>query len=81
MNKAIGIFFFLISGLVLSAFAQDQKPNIVLILADDLGFADLSLNGSLQIQTPNIDALAKEGVNFQHAYVSAPVCSPSRLGC
>ena len=56
------------------------KPNFVLILADDLGYADISLNGSRQIQTPNIDHLAFEGINLTQGYVSAPVCSPSRAG-
>lgn len=56
------------------------KPNFVLIVADDLGFADLSLNGSKQIYTPNIDRLAREGVNFTQGYVSSPVCGPSRAG-
>ena len=59
--------------------ALDQ-PNFILIVADDLGFADLSLNGSKQIKTPNIDRLASEGVNFSEGYVSSPVCSPSRAG-
>lgn len=57
-----------------------EQPNIVLILADDLGHADLSINGSLQIQTPHIDALAAEGVRFTQGYVSSAVCSPSRAG-
>lgn len=61
-------------------FGQESKPNFIIILADDLGFADLSMNGSLQISTPNIDAIAKNGINFTQAYVSAPVCSPSRAG-
>jgi arylsulfatase A-like enzyme len=56
------------------------KPNFVLIVADDLGYADLSLNGSKQISTPNIDRLASEGVNFTNGYVSSPVCAPSRAG-
>ena len=59
---------------------SSEKPNIVLILADDLGYADLSVNGSLQIQTPHIDALAAEGIRFSQAYVSSAVCSPSRAG-
>lgn len=80
MNKTIGIFLFLISGFVLSVLAQEQKPNIVLILADDLGYADLSLTGSNQIQTPNIDGIAHNGIQFTQGYVSAPVCSPSRAG-
>lgn len=61
-------------------FGQESKPNFIIILADDLGYADLSMNGSLQIKTPNIDAIAQNGINFTQAYVSAPVCSPSRAG-
>lgn len=57
-----------------------SKPNFVLIVADDLGYADLGVNGSRQIPTPNIDRLANEGINFTQGYVSAPVCSPSRAG-
>lgn len=56
------------------------KPNFVLIIADDLGYADLGFNGSTQIPTPNIDALAEGGIKFTNGYVSAPVCSPSRAG-
>ena len=57
-----------------------KQPNFILIVADDLGFGDLSMNGSLQIKTPNIDNLATTGVNFTEAYVSSAVCSPSRAG-
>ncbi len=56
------------------------KPNFILIVADDLGFADLGFNGSTQIKTPNIDVLAHTGVICTEGYVSAPVCSPSRAG-
>ena len=55
-------------------------PNIVLILADDLGYADIGIYGSEVISTPNIDALAASGVRFTAGYVSHPVCSPSRAG-
>ncbi|PSL07160.1 sulfatase-like hydrolase/transferase [Cecembia rubra] len=79
MNKLF-IYIGLVFCLDVSVFAQSSKPNFIVILADDLGYADLSLNGSKQIQTPNIDAIAKGGVNFTQAYVSAPVCSPSRAG-
>ena len=53
------------------------KPNIVFILADDLGFAELGCNGSDRYKTPNIDALAKSGVRFTRFY-TAPLCGPSR---
>jgi arylsulfatase A-like enzyme len=56
------------------------QPNFVVIMADDLGYGDLGYTGSSQIKTPNIDRLAKEGVQFTDGYVSAPVCAPSRAG-
>lgn len=54
------------------------KPNLVVIYADDLGWADLSCYGSTFYETPNLDRLAKAGIRFTHGYASAPVCSPSR---
>src|SRR5688500_4443883 len=62
------------------ALAQDKKrpPNIILIVADDLGHRDLSCTGSTYFQTPHIDRLAKNGVRFTQAYAQAPVCSPTR---
>jgi arylsulfatase A-like enzyme len=57
-----------------------DNPNFILIVADDLGFGDLSMNGSKQIKTPNIDRLAETGVTFSEGYVSSAVCSPSRAG-
>ena len=54
-----------------------KRPNIVLILADDQGWGDLSMNGNVDINTPNIDGLAKNGASFENFYVQ-PVCSPTR---
>lgn len=56
------------------------RPNILLILADDLGYGDVGFHGSTQIPTPNLDRLAASGVRCSQAYVSAPVCAPSRAG-
>jgi arylsulfatase A-like enzyme len=63
-----------------AAASGERPPNIVLILADDLGSADLGIYGSTVIRTPNVDALAGSGVRFTQGYVSHPVCSPSRAG-
>lgn len=57
---------------------KDQLPNVVLILADDLGYGDLNCYGATQYTTPNLDRLASEGVRFTNFYVSQAVCSASR---
>lgn len=62
-----------------ASFAQD-KPNILIIHTDDLGYHDLSITGSELYNTPNIDNLATESVNFTNAYSSYPRCTPSRYG-
>jgi len=63
----------------LEAFSKDiRKPNIVFILADDLGYADLGCYGSTEIKTPNLDKLASEGIRFTQFYAPAGVCTPTR---
>ena len=57
---------------------RPAKPNIVLILADDLGYGDLGCYGQKQIATPNLDRLAAEGIRFTQAYAGSTVCAPSR---
>jgi arylsulfatase A-like enzyme len=56
------------------------QPNLVLIVADDLGYADVGFNGCTDIPTPSIDRIAAEGVRFTEAYVTGAVCGPSRAG-
>lgn len=77
------------STLAVAAFAANAlgrdrrkpgKPNILFILADDMGWADLSCYGRPDYQTPNLDKLAREGVRFTNAYSAAPVCTPTRIG-
>src|SRR4030095_7840858 len=60
--------------------AQVTPPNIIMIVADDLGYADIGVHGCKDIPTPNIDALAASGIRFTDAYVSGPYCSPTRAG-
>lgn len=60
--------------------AQNNQPNLVIIMTDDMGWADVGFNGCKDIPTPNIDIIANEGVRFDEGYVSYPVCGPSRAG-
>lgn len=62
-----------------ASFSQ-QKPNIVLIISDDAGYADFGFQGSTVMETPRLDELAEQGMKFQQAYVTAAVCGPSRAG-
>ena len=70
---------FLFCALVAGPFCQGrEKPNVVVFLIDDLGWADLSCQGSQFYETPNIDKLAASGVRFTDSYSANPVCSPTR---
>ena len=69
--------------LAMSAFAQAQiqaasTPNILFVMADDLGWMDLACQGNKLVETPHLDRLAKQGMRFTNAYAAAPVCSPYR---
>lgn len=71
--------------LVGEAYAEKRtpptsKPNVVVIVADDLGYADIGVHGCKDIPTPHIDSIAQRGVRFTNGYVSCPVCSPTRAG-
>jgi arylsulfatase A-like enzyme len=62
-------------------FAQPRrKPNVVVILADDLGYGELGFQGHSDFATPHLDSIANNGVRFTNGYVSAPFCCPSRAG-
>ncbi len=72
--------FYLFAVLLFSTMSIPVRgaPNVVVILADDLGYGDLSCYGAKDMRTPNIDALVKSGMRFDHAYANCPVCSPTR---
>jgi arylsulfatase A-like enzyme len=65
-------------GAAASALAAPVKPNIIIILADDLGYGDLSSYGAADLRTPNIDAVGRTGIRFLRFYSNCPVCSPTR---
>ena len=65
--------FFLI--LTLFHHSAEARPNIVLLVADDLGYGELGCQGNVDIPTPNIDSIARDGVRFTDGYVTAPFCS------
>ncbi|MCB1120369.1 MAG: sulfatase-like hydrolase/transferase [Verrucomicrobiae bacterium] len=70
----------LVSLTICQLLGAAEKPNIVLLVADDLGYGELSCQGNPEIPTPNIDSLAEQGVRFTNGYVTAPFCSASRAG-
>lgn len=84
------IFIFIAVTLMILGYAEPEKhlsrddtkspPNIIVILADDLGYGDVGVNGATKIKTPNIDGLAENGVNFTQFYASGNICTPSRAG-
>ncbi|MVM32933.1 sulfatase-like hydrolase/transferase [Spirosoma sp. HMF4905] len=79
MNKLLFLFASML--VALCSHAQNRpanRPNIVFILADDLGYGDIGINGQNLIKTPNIDRLAKEGMQFTQFYAGTSVCAPSR---
>ena len=80
MKKTIITLILVVLCGVTNLRAKPEQPNIVLLLADDLGWADLGFQGSSDILSPNIDQLAKHGIRFTDGHVSASVCSPSRAG-
>jgi arylsulfatase A len=75
-NTICAFFVLLFAGVVLAQPAR--RPNIIFILVDDMGYADLSSFGSKDIRTPNIDRLAREGVKLTQCYSNGPVCTPTR---
>ena len=64
----------------LHSYSQPARPNVVIILTDDMGYADLQAFGDSEIPTPNIDRLCREGMEFTNFHATAPICVASRMG-
>ncbi|MGB8169539.1 MAG: sulfatase-like hydrolase/transferase [Chthoniobacteraceae bacterium] len=78
--KRLALLLALLSGTAASFAAAESKPNILLIVADDLGYADVGFQGCKDIPTPNLDQLAKRSLRCTNGYVTHPFCSPTRAG-
>jgi arylsulfatase A-like enzyme len=80
MDSKFFLTLIMLSGLLLSAQQDNDKPNLIVIMTDDMGYADVGFNGCKDIPTPNIDSIAYNGAHIVNGYVSFPVCGPSRAG-
>lgn len=78
--KTNQLLFFLLLLLLSACNSTEQPPNVLVLLVDDAGYADFGFMGSEDLETPNLDALAADGMIFTDAHVSATVCAPSRAG-
>lgn len=79
LKHNFSFYILLMSALVFNSSAESRAPNVVLIMADDLGYYDLSCYGHPQIKTPVLDSLAKEGIRLTSFYSGNTVCTPSRM--
>ena len=79
MSAAPSLLLMLLGACASAPPAGQAKPNIIFIYIDDMGYGDLSSYGNEDIETPNIDRLAAEGIRFTQFYVNSPICSPSRV--
>jgi arylsulfatase A-like enzyme len=86
MKRALFTFIFVALGVGISpagralVVGQAVRPNIVIIVADDMGYGEIGVHGCKDIPTPSIDSIAQNGIRFTDAYVSGPYCSPTRAG-
>ena len=80
LAKFFAVAAFVVVALIANRSFASERPNIIFILTDDMGYGDVGCYGGKFVPTPNIDRLAKEGTRFTQYYCAAPVCSPSRAG-
>ncbi|GAA3619297.1 sulfatase-like hydrolase/transferase [Flavivirga jejuensis] len=75
---AISINFLILGCYAQKTISKNTEPNIILIMADDLGYGDVGFNGNKNVITPSLDKMSKEGITFTNFYAAAPLCSPTR---
>jgi len=80
MKRFLWLLAIVCCSMAMDSESWAAKPNILLIVGDDMGYADVGFHGCKDIPTPNLDALSKAGVRFTNGYVSGPYCSPTRAG-
>ena len=80
MKRLISLIALSVCVAVQATAAGNSRPNILVIVGDDMGYGDVGFHGVKDIPTPNLDALAAAGVRFTSGYVSGPYCSPTRAG-
>lgn len=80
MMKFLASLFCTVMTITQAQAVESRPPNVLVMIVDDLGVADLGAQGATDVATPQIDSIARDGARFTNAYVSAPVCSPSRAG-
>ena len=83
-SSQVRLFFIIILTIIAgftscSSPEEPQKPNVIMIFIDDMGYADPSFFGNPVVETPHMDALAEQGLKFTNFYVNSPICSPSRV--
>ena len=82
VNYTLGLVtLFYLSGCNTEQVVENNQPNVILVMADDLGYGDLACYGNAKVKTPCLDEMANAGVRFNQFYASAPVCSPTRGSC
>src|SRR3954471_13568246 len=77
-GRLISALIFLLATGSIAAAAAPARPNVLFVLIDDMGYADLTCYGEKRVHTDHIDRIAAEGIRFTQFYVNAPICSPSR---
>ena len=83
MGLRVALIGALLVGLAADAGAEEAEapPNVILVMADDLGWGDVGFNGNEVVQTPHLDAMAAAGLRLTRFYTASPLCSPTRGSC